>query len=357
VIRFESLKLSGFRNFDDEIINFSPGTNIILGQNGHGKSNLLEAIYLLCTGKSFRTSHLKDLINFNKQGFLIESTLLKNDILHSIKIEFYPQKKKLTIDGSHYPHLHPLMGFLPVVIMTPEMKKIIDDGPTERRKFIDFLGSQISRPYFESITRYHKALKQRNAALKLQQETRIWEIIMATEWLLIDRIRKELIRQLETLANHHLSQNQDLNAQIRLEHVSNIPNPADLEAVKALYAKQRSQELHVGSTFSGPHRDELIVYLNGRQAQSTASEGQKKMIVAALCFASFDLMKQILQIDPLFLIDDYDAHFDLVRKGWIQDQLKPLSQSFLTSPLTDLSEKDNALFLTAGKFHSPLFAQ
>lgn len=175
MIVFESIQLASFRNFDDEALHFQKGTNVILGENGHGKSNLLEALYLLCTGKSFRSSHLKELIKLDKQGFCLEAFVFKNDIKHRIYIEFYPHKKKLILDQTTYPHLHPLMGFLPVVIMTPEMKKIIDDGPQERRKFIDFLASQMSRSYFESITRYHKALKQRNATLKLKQDPLAWE--------------------------------------------------------------------------------------------------------------------------------------------------------------------------------------
>lgn len=348
MIKFEFVKLSSFRNFEDEIITFSPGINVILGENGQGKSNLLEAIYLICTGKSFRTSHLKEMIGFNKAGFLIEASITKQNILHKIRIEFYPHKKKLTIDGTQFQHLHPLMGFLPIVIMTPEMKKIIDDGPLERRKFIDFLASQMSRPYFESITRYHKALKQRNAALKLNQVTDVWEIIMAKEWLFIHETRQKLVKDLEKLANRHLSQKDNLNAHIELNLKSNIPESHDLERLKELYQRQRPSELSVGSTFSGAHRDDIEIYLNGNLAHTTASEGQKKMIVAALCFASFDLIKQTLGMDPLFLIDDYDAHFDMIRKDWIKQQLAPLCQSFLTSPLAHLSEQSNVLYIEKG---------
>jgi DNA replication and repair protein RecF len=353
VIFFKSLKLSGFRNFEDEIIHFQPRTNIILGENGQGKSNLLEALFLLCTGKSFRTSHLKELIGFDKAGFYLEALLEKEGIDHSVNIEFYPHKKKLTIDQSHYPHLHPLMGFIPVVIMTPEMKKIIDGGPLERRKFIDFLASQLSRPYFEAITRYHKALKQRNAALKSNASTSVWEQLMAKEWLVIEQQRAQTILKLEQSAKRHLEAHSNLKASIKLEYEPSFSGQLSYQAILQMYQKQRSHDLHTGSTSYGPHKDELKIILNEQLAEISASEGQKKMVIAALCLASADLIKEILGITPLFLIDDYDAHFDLIRKGWIYDELKNQTQSFLTSPIFELAHQQESLVISQGKLLSP----
>lgn len=353
MIYFESLKLCSFRNFEDEQVYFAPGTNIILGQNGHGKSNLLEAIYLICSGRSFRTSHIKELIGFGKQGFYLEANIQKNKIKHHIKLELYPHKKKLIIDNTHYSHFHPLLGFLPVVIMTPEMKKIIDGGPLERRKFLDFLASQISRSYFESITTYHKAIKQKNAALKAHQNTQIWDILIAKEWLIIQKQRQKLINQLEKMANKHLKTHPILEASLSLKYSSSInPNlffESEQECINFLKAN-KYKEIQAFTSLYGPHREDVEIYLNDKEARSTASEGQKKMIIVALCLASLDIIKETTGLDPLMLIDDYDAHFDSTRKNWVCDTLNFLNQSFLTSPLDELNINKGTIYIKQGSF-------
>lgn len=353
MIYFESLKLCGFRNFNDESIAFAPGTNVILGQNGHGKSNLLEAIYLICTGRSFRTSHVKELIGFDKEGFYLEALIQKNHIKHHIKLELYPHKKKLSIDNTSYCHFHPLVGFLPVVIITPEMKKMIDHGPLERRKFLDLLASQISRPYFQAITTYHKAIKQKNAALKLHQNTDVWDHLIAEQWLIITSCRQELISKLEKLANEYLKKDPHLDAHLSLSYTSSIKPDQFFQKesdIIAFLKCHKFKELHAQTSLYGPHREDMAIGLNHKEAGSTASEGQKKMIIVALCLASLDLIKQSTGCTPLLLIDDYEAHFDKTRKNWVYETLDMLNQTFLTSPLEELNGHENAIYIQNGSF-------
>jgi len=348
LICLQSLRLKAFRNFSAEIVTFAEGANTFIGQNGQGKSNLLEAIYLICTGRSFRTSHLKELIQFDASEFQLEATLLRRGIPQKIHLIQGLHKKKLWMNQTSYSHFHPLMGFIPVVIMTPEMKKIIDGGPDERRKFLNFLGSQLSRGYFESITRYHKAMKQRNAALKKKESTGIWEQLMSEEWLFIHVFRLKLIEKLHTRAAKYLSKYPELCAHLELHLKTEVPPELTQRSLMALYQKEKKLAEHLGFTLHGPHRDEIEIYLNHKPAHNTASEGQKKMLITALCFACFEILKEELEIEPLVLIDDYDAHFDGIRKTWIQESLQDLSQSFLTSPLDELSENKNAFTIHQG---------
>lgn len=335
MIFFESLKVSGFRNLLEQDLSFAQGTQMFIGQNGQGKSNLLEALYLLATGKSFRTSSLKDLIGFDKKGFCLEATIIKNQIRHRIYLEHLGNKKKLVIDQTSFTNFHPLMGFIPVVMITPEMKHLVDGSPQERRKFIDFLASQLSRPYFEAITRFHKAMKQRNVCLKQKEDCLVWEKIMAESYAMIAPYRQKLIEELCIHANLHLKKDEKLNAHLDLvlkkgEKAKDITPSA--KSYFEAYLQTRPLEMQLGTTLLGPHRDDVEIFLNQKLAQTTASEGQKKMIVVALSLAAFDLLKKKLGIDPLVLIDDFDAHFDTIRTDWIKESLKDLSQSFLTSP-------------------------
>lgn len=335
MIFFESLKIAGFRNLLEQEVNFAQGTQMFLGQNGQGKSNLLEALYLLATGKSFRTSSLKDLIGFDKKGFCLEATLIRNQIRHRIYLEHLGTKKKLIIDQTTHTNFHPLMGFIPVVMITPEMKYLVDGSPQERRKFIDFLASQLSRPYFEAITRFHKAMKQRNVCLKQKEDCVVWEKMMAECYAMIAPYRQKLIEELCIHANLHLKKDDKLDANLAL-YLKKGEKAKDLEqSAKSYfeaYLQTRPLEMQLGTTLLGPHRDDLDIFLNQKLASITASEGQKKMIVVALSLAAFDLLKKKLGIDPLMLIDDFDAHFDTIRTEWIKQSLKDLPQSFLTTP-------------------------
>lgn len=356
MIYFESLKLSGFRNFDDESVTFVPKTNVILGQNGHGKSNLLEAIYLICTGRSFRTYHIKELIGFHKEGFYLEAVIVKHQIKHHIKLELYPHKKKLSIDNTSYSNFHPLLGFLPVVIITPEMKKMIDHGPLERRKFLDLLASQISRPYFEAITTYHKAIKQKNAALKLNQDTEVWDKLIAKQWLFITSQRQNLIAKLETLANEHLKKEPYLEAHLSLSYTSSIKPDQFFQKqtdITTFLRCHKFKEVHAQTSLYGPHREDMAIFLNHKEATSTASEGQKKMIIVALCLASLTIIKEATGCTPLLLIDDYEAYFDKTRKNWVHDSLDLLDQTFLTSPLDELNAHKQTIYIENGCFKMP----
>ena len=358
MILFESIKVAGFRNLLEQDLTLAQGAQMFIGQNGHGKSNLLEALYLVATGRSFRTSSLKDLIGFDKKGFFIEAQVMKNNISHKIILEHHGTKKKLWIDQTSFSNFHPLMGFIPVVMITPDMKSLIDGSPQERRKFLDFLGSQLSRPYFEAITRYHKAMKQRNAALKDNQDTRVWEKLMAEAYAMIAPFRQKLKEELELLANNHLKKDPKLLAEISL-HLKRSEKSQDLLLTSAsiyeAYQKQKPLEMQLGTTLIGPHRDDLEIFLNQKPAAVSASEGQKKMLVVALCLASFDLLKKKLGIDPLLLIDDFDAHFDDIRTYWIKESIKDLPQSFLTSPKEAFFDTSSIYHIENGSINAHIY--
>lgn len=173
---------------------------------------------------------------------------------------------------------------------------------------------------------------------------------MAHEWIMIESKRRQIIQDLLTYARSHLLKYPELVADLNLVYKpSRNLQTLDEQNILELFRQTRAQEMHLGTTLIGPHRDDIDIYLNQQLAQTTASEGQKKMLVAALCFASADLIKETVGIDPLFLIDDYDAHFDHLRKEWIQKELSSYSQAFLTSPLADLSTQSSSLMIKHGK--------
>jgi DNA replication and repair protein RecF len=184
----------------------------------------------------------------------------------------------------------------------------------------------------------------------------VWELLLAKEWLEIEKHRVQFIEKIQNLSQGHLDAYPDLNAKLSLTYVPSLKqSPQTIQDVLRIYQKNKAQEIHTCTTLFGPHRDEIDIGLNGSKASQTASEGQKKMLIAAFSFACFDLLKQTLGTEPLFLIDDYDAHFDLVRKNWISSELKAMSQSFLTSPLTELGAHYEALFIHSGKVNKGVY--
>src|SRR3990167_7111875 len=164
-MQLKSLYLHHFRNYEEELVVFQPGLNCIDGDNGSGKSNLLEALHLISTGKSFRTHRLYDLVHQEKTSFTLEALFLKGSISHHLHLSFGKEGRKLTYNETSYTSFLPLFGLLPFTLLCPEDISIFTGSPGERRRFLDLHIAQIDPLYLHHLGRYQKSLKQRNALL------------------------------------------------------------------------------------------------------------------------------------------------------------------------------------------------
>lgn len=342
----EKVILSGFRNYSREEIPFSPKMNCIQGNNAEGKSNLLEAIYLISTGKSFRTSHLPHLIKHDQTEFLIEAHFSKDSISHTLRISYGAHGRKVLYNQTSYSSFLPLLGILPCVLLAPEDLSIIMGSPSERRRFLDLHISQIDPMYIHHLGRYHKAMKQRNSLLKAKEISGLdpWEQIMAVSARYLIEKRLETLATLEPLIEKTISFLSEEQEAFTWKYEKSFRDEDLLED----WHKNRKKELLLGTTLIGPHRDDIHLYIEGQEVKIYCSEGQKRGCIAALRIAEWERFTTFFGSPPLFGIDDFGSHLDPKRAKLLKQIVKNLGQTFLTAPSFDVEEKSYVLQVSKG---------
>jgi DNA replication and repair protein RecF len=322
----KSLFLKDFRSYEEAYFEFSPGINYIHGPNAIGKTNLLEAIFLISTGKSFRTSVLKELIRSGATSFALAAQLEKQGVKQTLELRFDGTEKHLRIDATAYKSFSPLLGILPHVILTPEAVQFIQGSPLERRRFLDFHLAQSDPLYVHHYLRFAKAMKNRNELLRRNELTTIesWEEILTSSASYLILQRKKAIEELAPkLKDIKLQYKPSLSFQ----NLEEIP-----KKIKYRLEKLRPKELLLGYTLTGPHRDDLSLTIDGKEAREFASEGQKRICLANLRLAEWERLMERTGVSPLFSIDDFAVHLDSYRQSHLEERLKDLGQVFLTSP-------------------------
>lgn len=337
------LQLRNFRNIEEEAVDFDEGVNLIQGGNAQGKTSLLEALYFLSTGRSFRTNRLTDLIKHKASFFYLEASFVKEDVPQTLKVSFDGQVKRLQVNQTSYSNFSPLLGILPSVLYAPS-DRIVSGAPADRRRFLDMHIAQIDPLYVHHLLRYYKAMKQRNALLKVKSEAAIesWEEMMTQSANYISKMRQTSIEELAPKASSIMKELSDHQDKMALRYDHKIYT---LETWK----NERPKELEVGTTLIGPHRDDLLILLSGKPAKHFSSEGQKRTVAAALRFAQWHQLKQTT--DPLMSIDDFCIHLDPKRKELMHAQVKQMGQVFLTSPTYLDSLRSHVIAVHEGKLH------
>jgi len=311
-------------------VHFSPRVNVLYGENAQGKTNLLEAIYLIATGRSFRTPYLQELIRRGETFFYLEAILSKEGIDHTIQIAFDGKNKKLNLDGNAYSTLQHLLGFLPSVLHTPWDSELIDGSPAIRRRFLNIHLAQKDPLYIHHLSRYWRAMMQRNALLKAHELSAIecWEIEMAESAAYLWKMRQGFIDAIKVplKANGHLLSSGKEKHDIRFLSSSQPDN------YLTQLAKNRPREKILGSTLSGPHRDDFSLWIDDLASRSFASEGQKKTAVFGLRLAEWELFTQITGVPAILGIDDLGLHLDRNRESLFRQALGQVGQTFITTP-------------------------
>jgi len=357
----QRLYLRNFRNYVEAIIDFPPGINVIRGNNAQGKTNLLEALYLLGTGRSFRTAHLADLIRHGETYFYLKAEFIKESVAQTVQVFFDGQTRKIQINHTDFTTFSSLLGLIPSVLHAPEDVFLVNGTPGDRRRFLNIHIAQIDPLYVHHLLRYHKAIKQRNALLKQKSTTGIlgWEQAMASSAVYLLQKRQEAIIHLNPFLKEEsnlLSLNED-SLDIRyLPSHSIAEKEITVSFLSSLWEKQRFRELQLGTTLIGPHRDDLLILLNGKPIKNFSSEGQKKSSATALRFAEWRRLKAVLQTSPILSVDDFEVHLDQRRQLYLKKELDAFGQVFLTTPYLkekhDLLDKANEIIIDKGQFLS-----
>jgi DNA replication and repair protein RecF len=322
--------LRHFRNYEEAFVEFAPRVNAICGDNAQGKTNLLEAISLVSTGRSFRTQHLSELIREGSSFFYLEAEIVRTEVSHTLKLSFDGQTKKLQIDANSFAGYQPLLGILPIVLSTPDDIHLVSGSPAERRRFLNLHLAQSDPLYVHHLSRFWRAMKQRNCLLRTKSLDAIecWESEMAHSASYLSQLRSELIEEMkEPLARESRRLSFDADPVELRFHPSYAP-AAYLQQLQ----KMRPKEKDLGLTLHGPHRDDLSFWIASKPARTFASEGQKRTSVSALRLAEWQRLGQRIGAPPLLAIDDFGGSLDPCRQKHLSDNLRSMGQVFVTTP-------------------------
>lgn len=347
----KKLILNGFRNYNQEQLEFSPNLNLIVGKNAQGKTNLIEAIYYAAVGKSARVKKDVDLINWAKEKASFKLTVQKDAGTKDIEIAFFRnQKKAIKVNGINLLKIADLLGNVNVVYFSPDELKLVKDAPEDRRKFLDTDISQFNKPYFYSLVRYNKILDQRNKLLKekynsktIEQTLPIWDAQLAMEGAKLIRHRIEFIERLKKYvknAHSYLTSDEEIlqidYAGITGETEEEIKNKLlkELERV-------REKDIKLGYTNVGPHRDDIKFLVNNIDIRNFGSQGQHRTVALSLKLAELEIFKEQTGEYPILLLDDVLSELDQDRQQRLLSKIKPI-QAFITAAQYDPFMFDNA---------------
>ncbi len=346
-MKLKSIFLVNFRNYEQLNLEFFSNINIFYGNNGHGKTNILEAIYFCALGSSHRTNQESDLIKNDTDSMsAIVNIISKNEIGKTITIKKYNRKsKKEILVEKEKIKPRELIGQYYITMFSPEDLQLIKSDPALRRRFLDIELSQINSIYCFSLSRYNKILQHRNKILEQIREKKssiellnIWDEQFSKEAAYIFSQRLKIIKKISLLANSIYSQIADNSEQIDIiynrKDDENIDLSEDQEKnyfwYKEKLNKKREKDILRGITTIGPHRDDLIFTLNGLIAKSFASQGQQRSIILALKMAQIQLIKQECGQYPILLLDDVMSELDVRRRHNLLNFLNDKVQTFIT---------------------------
>lgn len=339
----ESLALEDFRCFAEAAIGAaSPGTNLFFGENGSGKTTLLEAIHVLATGRSFRVRDAGPLVRRGASAFVLHARLTEPAC--TLHIRGGAGRLEATVNGRPAEGTTELAGLLPVQVLHPEMHGLIEGGPEVRRRFLDWGTFHVKRPYLDAWRRYHRALRQRNAALRLGEDARavgIWDDELVTHGQTVDAHRRAHV---EALAPAFGAAAQALTGMAAtLEYRSGWES--GLTLAEALQASEGRDRVH-RATQVGPHRADLRILLGDRLARHTASRGQQKMLAISLGFAQARIISEAVERGMVLLLDDPMAEIDEERRKRIAELAREVRAQRFVTALTpeDYRGPANAMF-------------
>lgn len=349
------LYLHNFRLYQEASFEFCEGINTICGPNAQGKTSLLEAVYLLIAGRSFRAGQLSDLIRLGASSFYIEANFIKHGIEQNLKFSSNGKERKIYYNHNLCPSSSSLLGLLQGVLITPDDQALIKGGPQIRRHYLDLQIAQIDPLYVHHLTRYNRAMRQRNVLLRAKDPVTLdsWEYEMANAAAYLTQQRACALEdlQLSSRRYHHIFSGENEN--LCLTHKSGASLGIDLAQMRndyvAQWRKMRRREMELGYTLSGPHKEDFSIAIGEKETRFFASEGQQRSCVAALRFAEWERLSCLASEPPLMLIDDVGVSLDSTRRERLMRQLQGLGQVFLTAteeqPLSDVKREQKVIEL------------
>ena len=327
------LRLRDFRNYPRVDIDFAPGFHLFLGNNGQGKTNILEAIYFLATLRSFRGVSSQQVVRHAQKGYFIGATVVASD-RHDIKLYWSSKERSVTLNGKPVRRLSDFFGTFRAVVFCSEDLQLVKGPAARRRRFLDLLLAQTVPTYLPTLQRYTQTLRSRNALLKRkpvdEHSLAAFTVQLVELGNLLVKRRQALLPRFAPLAlRSHKSVSREAE-EFRIEYA-----PALKDDFASALNKTRERERIMGMTLVGPHRDDLSLLLNERPAIHFGSEGQKRTIAIALKMAQAEFLTHAHGAPPVLLIDDIMGELDAQRRSaflpLLQQSDRMRGQVFMTA--------------------------
>jgi DNA replication and repair protein RecF len=366
-VRLTQLRLHDFRSYSQVTIMPPDGVTVFVGENGAGKTNLLEAVHLCCLGKSHRTPFDRDMIRLNCKTSAVHAKVQRHLTRDEVGVRLYAQqsmRKTIFVNGKTVPRIGELMGHMTCVMFSPEDMAIIKGAPQVRRGFLDMLLSQCQPAYFYAIQTYHAALKQRNALLKTlakaqgnPRQLEVWDEQLAKAAAPIVRMRQEAALILSDLSKAHYTFISGREPEVFvLRYQSSLSGPQDPgDMLMDQLAASREDDIRRLTTSVGPHRDDLRLMLSGQEMRGFASQGQMRTAVLAMRLAEINILTQAHRDAPLLLLDDVLSELDEGRRARLMGRLGSMQTLLTTTDLETLGgiKPDCVLQVRDGTVFSP----
>jgi len=349
----KKIRYKNFRNIEDEIIEPASGVTMLHGNNGEGKTNALEAVYVFAQGRSFRTAHDRDLIRFGCDFAELELDFSDKHRNYNLYIKYLPNGRRVCRRNDiDIRRMSEFIGYFRAVLFCPQHLSIVKDGPAVRRNMLDTAISQIKPFYMASLQRYNAILNQRNLLIKnyytepqnFHRTLGIWSEQLAREAAVISEERAIYVEKLNSHTGVFLS---DMTNGREIAELAYIKPRTEAEFI-ALLTENPEREVKAGSTLYGIHKDDIEIKLNRRDARGFASQGQQRSIALAVKLSEGEISRKESGEYPVFLLDDILSELDAGRRSYLTGGLGE-RQIIMTSCEMNF-EAEKILYVKNGKY-------
>ena len=336
-MQIKKLFLQNFRNYERENFTFLEGLNVLFGKNGQGKTNCAEAVFYLCTGASLRIRHDKQLIRIGAECARITAEAENRYGKVTISADIFENKREIRVNGAKISKNADLMGHLGSVFFSPGELRLIQDGPDERRRFMNISISQNSPAYYTALLRYNKILDQRNALLKDRDAAMVldtlpvWDEQLCKYAAVIVKKRVEFLQSLAPKAKdlHEYLTDGAESLEVKPDKKYDGDEEEIAKTLLRRLTNNYEKDLRLGFTTVGPHRDDLDFFISGADAKAYASQGQTRTAALSVKLAEVEIFKETAGEYPVLILDDVMSELDLPRRKKLVQKIQGM-QTVLT---------------------------
>ena len=342
-----NVKIKNFRNYNEQKIKLQSNVNVFYGENAQGKTNIIEAIFLCSMGKSFRAKQDKEMIKLNTQNAIVEIEFHKIDREGKIKIQL-GNKKIIYVNGIKIKKLSELLGNLNVVMFNPDDINILKGGPQNRRRFLDIMISELKPNYMHTLSLYSKTIEQRNNYLRQIREEQkteklldIWDEEISKYASVISKYRKEFMEKIKSKIKKIHSEITDNKEDIEIEYLTEC---YDKEKYLNLLKQRRKLDIIKGYTTKGIHRDDFIIYINGKQLSIYGSQGQHRTAMLSLKLSEVNIVEDEIGEKPILLLDDFMSELDQKRRNHFLEKINDTQVIITCTDKIDIENKNILIY-------------